>query len=90
MTRCAAIYPTGSMELLPANPATHRRLRGLGYQRFLIKAEREADGASFSAPVYASARPTRAQLTDVAAQLWGLAGETIHAFDEDGELLEID
>jgi hypothetical protein len=87
VSRCGAIYPNGTVEVLPANPSTHRRLRGLGYSRFLVKVEREADRASFSAPVYASSQPSFAQLTELAAKLWGLGAETIHVFDDDGTLL---
>lgn len=90
MSRCGAIYPNGTVELLPANPATHRRLRGLGYTRFLMKLEREADKASFSAPVYASLQPSRVQLREIAAQLWGLDAEPIRVFDDDGMLLEME
>jgi len=85
--RCGAIYPNGTVELLPANPTTHRRLRGLGYTRFLIKLERASDSASFSAPVYASARPSLSQLMEVAALLWGVGAETIRVYDDDGVLL---
>jgi hypothetical protein len=88
VSRCGAIYPNGTIELLPANPATHRRLRGLGYTRFLVKVEREADHASFSAPVYAGARPSRAQVIEIAAKLWGLGAEVIRVFDDDGVLVE--
>jgi hypothetical protein len=88
VNRCVAIYPTGTIASLPANPATHRRLRGLGYTRFLVKLEREGDSASFSTPVYAISQPSRVQLTDVAAQLWGLGAERIRVFDETGELLD--
>jgi hypothetical protein len=87
VSRCGAIYPNGTIEILPANPATHRRLRGLGYSRFLVKVEREADRAAFSAPVYASSQPSLEQLTEVAARLWGSGAETIHVFDDDGVLL---
>jgi hypothetical protein len=90
VSRCGVIYPNGATELLPANPATHRRLRGLGYTRFLLKLEREVDHASFSAPVYASSQPSRAQLMDIAAQLWESSAEMIRVFDEDGELLEME
>jgi hypothetical protein len=84
------IYPNGTTELLPATPANHRRLRGIGYTRFVVKLEREADQGSSSAPVYATAQPSRRQLLDVAAQLWGPGAEMILVFDEDGELLEME
>jgi hypothetical protein len=90
VSQCGVIYPNGATELLPENPATHRRLRGLGYTRFLLKLERESDHASFSAPVYASSQPSRAQLMDIAAQLWETAAEMIRVFDENGELLEME
>jgi hypothetical protein len=90
VNRYGAIYPNGAVELLPANPATHRRLRGLGYTRFVVKLEREADSASFSAPVYASAQPSRVELQEIATQLWGLGAETIRVFDDDGALLEME
>jgi hypothetical protein len=90
VSRCGAIYPNGTVELLPANPATHRRLRGLGYTRFLVKVEREADRASFSAPVYAGSRPSLAQLIEIAAQLWGGGAESLRVFDDDGVLLEVE
>jgi hypothetical protein len=87
VSRCGAVYPNGTVEILPANPATHRRLRGLGYSRFLVKVQREADRATFSAPVYASSQPSMERLTEVAARLWGFTVETIHVFDDDGVLL---
>jgi hypothetical protein len=90
VSRCGAIYPNGTVELLPANPATHRRLRGLGYTRFLVKVEGEADRSSFSAPVYAGSQPSLAQLIEIAAQLWGLGAESIRVFDDDGVLLEVE
>lgn len=87
MSRCVVIYPAGGAEVVPANPANHRRLRALGFKRFTLKLEREQDPPSTSAPVYARSHPSKSHLVDAASQLWGIGDGLLSVFDENGELL---
>jgi hypothetical protein len=87
VSRCVVIYPAGGAEVVPANPANHRRLRALGFSRFIVKLEREQGVPQDSAPIYARSQPSKHELADAAAQLWGIDSGFLSVFDENGELL---
>lgn len=82
MNRCVAIHSNGTSEVIDVQPDVHRELRGLGYQRFVV---RTADGRSLSSAVYARSTPTQWQIGDAARKLWGRNTGAVHVFDEDGE-----
>jgi hypothetical protein len=88
MNRCVAIHTNGTSEVIDVQPRMHRELRGLGYQRFVI---RTADGRSpLTSAVYARMTPSRWQITDAARRLWGRNTTEVLVFDEHGEPLSHD
>jgi hypothetical protein len=88
MNRCVAIHANGTSEVIDVQPRIHRELRGLGYQRFVI---RTADGRSpLTSAVYARVAPSRWQITDAARRLWGRNTTDVLVFDEHGEPLDHD
>ena len=88
MNRCVAIHANGTSEVIDVQPRMHRELRGLGYQRFVI---RTADGRTpLTSAVYARNTPSRWQITDAARRLWGRNTTDVLVFDEHGEPLDHD
>ncbi len=88
MNRCVAIHANGTSEVIDVQPRQHRELRGLGYQRFVI---RTADGRSpLTSAVYARVAQSRWQITDAARRLWGRNTTDVLVFYEHGEPLDHD
>lgn len=87
MNRCVAIHGNGTSEVLDFQPQLHQKLRGLGYQRFVIEGIRKVDGRSLNTALYSKGTPSSWQITDSAKKVWGRGTGVLRVFDENGELL---